>query len=41
MSHVVEQVTSSVPSEVVMELASQKAADVAAGRKSRGDCHRL
>ncbi len=27
--------TSSVPSEVVMELASQKAADVAAGRKAR------
>lgn len=34
VSHVVERDTSSVPSEVVMELASQKAADVAAGRKA-------
>ena len=34
VSHVVERVTSSVPSEVVMELASQKAADVATGRKA-------
>ncbi len=34
VSHVVERVTSSVPSEVVMELRAQKAADVETGRKA-------
>lgn len=33
VSHVEERVTSDIPSQVVMELASQKAADVAGGRE--------